>query len=90
MKPLVDYGKGPAQAHACLHYSHWLRQQMHNPIHRTPGFYFAIEKPCSDTEEKSDNDVLRKNSPSEWNQHYEEFIKRPEPDQLGIVEVSWD
>jgi len=64
--------------------------KMHNPIHRTPGFYFAIEKPCSDTEEKSDNDVLRKNSPSEWNQHYEEFIKRPEPDQLGIVEVSWD
>ena len=63
---------------------------MHNPIHRTPGFYFAIEKPCSDTEEKSDNDVLRKNSPSERNQHYEEFIKRPEPDQLGIVEVSWD
>ena len=64
--------------------------KMQDPIHRTPGFKLAIEKPCSDTEKKSDNDVLRENPPSEWDEHHEEFIERPEPDELGVVEMSWD
>ena len=34
--------------------------------------------------------MLRENSPGEWDHHHEEFIKRPEPDQLGVVEMLWD
>ena len=64
--------------------------KMQDPIHRTPGLQFAITEPCSDGPYEADDYVLRENSPGEWDHHHEEFIKRPEPDQLGVVEMLWD
>ena len=61
---------------------------MQDPIHRAPSFEFAVPKPCSNGQKQAYDNMLRQNSPGEWDHEHEEFIKRPEPDQFGIVEMT--
>ena len=64
--------------------------KMQDPIHRAPSFEFAVPKPCSNGQKQAYDNMLRQNSPGERDHQNEEFIKRPEPDKFGIVEMLWD
>lgn len=60
---------------------------MENPIHRPTSSKFAISEPRNHRQGQSDHNVLRQNSPNKGGEHHKEFVQRPKPDELGIIQM---
>src|SRR3989337_1545751 len=64
--------------------------QVKQPGRRPACLSFSETPPARPRKKHADKDVLRQDPPDEWDNHRQELIQRPQPDQLGIVEMSWN
>src|SRR3546814_19163064 len=51
---------------------------------------FSETPPARTRQQHADEDVLRQNPPDEGDDHRQELIQGPQPDQLGIIQMSRD